>query len=75
MAYKQSGTPLIVYQYDALGRRNLEVPGIGRNLYYSSSWQLLEEDVTGSPQMQYVWSAVYIDALVERDRERSRTPG
>ena len=41
------------------------------DLYYSSSWQVLEEDyvpsVGASQQTQYVWSAAYVDALVERD--------
>ena len=60
---------LIAYAYDALGRRILENPNSPRTLYYSSSWQVLEEDVSGKAQDQNVWSAVYIDALVERDRD------
>jgi RHS repeat-associated protein len=35
-------------------------------------WQLLEEDVSGSMQDQYVWSPVYIDALIERDTPTQR---
>src|SRR5262249_5994020 len=46
-----------------------------RQLYYSSSRQLLEEDVSGSAQMQYVWSPVYIDALIERDRDADGMAG
>jgi hypothetical protein len=53
----------------ALGRRILENPNSPRTLYYSSSWQVLEEDVGGKAQDQNVWSPVYVDALVERDRD------
>jgi RHS repeat-associated protein len=35
-------------------------------------WQLLEEDVAGSMQDQYVWSRVDIDALIERDTPTQR---
>jgi RHS repeat-associated protein len=53
-----------------VNRRITENPGTIRDLYYSMLWQLLEEDVGGSMADQYVWSPVYIDALIERD-----TPG
>jgi RHS repeat-associated protein len=57
--------------YDALGRCITSAPATEQNdLYYSSAWQLLEEDfhwTGGSQQTQYVWSATYLDALVERD--------
>src|SRR5439155_9466865 len=36
-------------------------------LYYSSSWQVLEEDSGSNMQAQYVWGPVYVDALIERD--------
>jgi RHS repeat-associated protein len=67
--YKQGTQNLIAYAYDALGRRIFENPNSPRTLYYSSSWQVLEEDVNGAAQVQYVWSPVYVDALVERDRD------
>src|SRR5205085_1564718 len=70
--YKTGSTVLVSYSYDALNRRVTENPGTSKSLYYSSSWQLLEEQVGGSTQAQYVWSPVYIDALVERDRGSER---
>jgi RHS repeat-associated protein len=69
---KNGITVLQTYAYDGLNRRISENPGTLRDLYYDSSWQLLEEDVTGSMQDQYVWSPVYIDALIERDTPTQR---
>jgi YD repeat-containing protein len=57
----------IVYTYDALGRRLAESGGLGRDLYYSKDWQVLEERLGGLMQYQQVWSPVYVDALVLRD--------
>jgi RHS repeat-associated protein len=38
-------------------------------LYYSDQWQVLESRrSTGAAIEQYVWSAAYVDAVVERDR-------
>jgi RHS repeat-associated protein len=45
-------------------------PGTATDLYYSSTWQVLEErtgDVS-TATIQYVWSPLYVDALVLRDR-------
>jgi RHS repeat-associated protein len=70
--YKNGATPLESYAYDARNRRITENPGTLRDLYYDSAWQLLEEDVAGSMQDQYVWSPVYIDALIERDTSTQR---
>jgi YD repeat-containing protein len=53
--FKNGATPLESYAYDALNRRITENPGAVRDLYYSILWQLLEEDVSGSMQDQYVW--------------------
>jgi RHS repeat-associated protein len=64
---KNGDTAIQTYSYDALNRRITENPGTLRDLFYSSKWQLLEEDVSGSMQDQYVWSPVYVDALIERD--------
>jgi RHS repeat-associated protein len=63
----------VTYQYDALGRRVIETRAATTDLYYSSQWQVLEERTGGmSPtRLQYVWSPVYVDALVARD---SRDP-
>jgi RHS repeat-associated protein len=43
--------------------------GATTDLYYSAAWQVLEERIAGTPTAQYVWSPVYVDALVERDRD------
>jgi RHS repeat-associated protein len=68
-------------RYDALGRRVFEedyTQPAGRqrtDLYYSADWQVLEERVgtvgavATAVYAQYVWSPVYVDALVERDRD------
>jgi RHS repeat-associated protein len=63
-----------IYTYDALGRRVTENPGgtLSKSLYYSSAWQVLEEDWSGAVQVQYVWSPVYVDAMIERDRGSER---
>ena|GEM_PF-2414997 len=64
------GAALATYSYDALGRRIVENEGgVARDLYYSAAWQVLEERVSGATKVQYVWSPVYVDALVERDRD------
>jgi RHS repeat-associated protein len=51
-----------------------ENPGgtLSKSLYYSSAWQVLEEDWSGAVQVQYVWSPVYVDAMIERDRGSER---
>jgi RHS repeat-associated protein len=53
------------YAYDALGRR-INSGIVPYDFYYSSAWQVVEEDF-GSTRTQYVWSPVYVDAMVERD--------
>src|SRR5262249_10942526 len=70
IAYKNGGTVLESYKYDALGRRIVQNPGTATDLYYSSAWQVLEERTGGvnTATIQYVWSPVYIDSLVLRDR-------
>src|SRR5262249_55777976 len=54
--YKNGGSVLTAYSYDAFGRRITENPGTLRNMYFSSSWQALEEDVNSTMQDQYAWS-------------------
>src|SRR5262249_39380763 len=41
------------------------------DLYFSTAWQVLEERSAGAVT-QYIWSPVYVDALVERDRSTER---
>jgi len=45
------------------------VGGTTTELYYSDAWQVLEERVGGQTTVQYVWSPVYVDALVLRGRD------
>jgi len=64
-----TGPTSITYNHDALNRRVVENAGTATDLYYSSSWQVLEERVSGTAKKQYVWSPVYVDALVLRERD------
>src|SRR5690606_28622440 len=61
------------YAYDALNRRI----GAGTTqLYYSAGWQVLEErNSSGGTTIQYVWSPVYVDAMVLRDRDANASAG
>jgi RHS repeat-associated protein len=72
VSYKSGSTVLESDSYDALGRRNIVNPGTATTLFYSSAWQVLEERQGSSTTAQYVWSPVYIDALIERDRGSER---
>lgn len=64
------GNTLKSYTYDGLDRRIRETAsGTTTNLYYSDGWQLLEERVGGQVKAQYVWSPVYVHALMLRDRD------
>ncbi len=67
------GTTLKTYVYDALGRRVTETAGgATTDFYYSASWQVLEErDAarTNDTKVRYVWSPVYVDAMILRDRD------
>jgi RHS repeat-associated protein len=62
------------YSYDALGRRITSQVNSGTttDLFYSANWQVVEEQVNGAMTAQYVWSPVYVDALVERDTPSGR---
>src|SRR5207302_5137671 len=75
VAVKNGATTLVSYSLDALNRRITENPGTQRDLYYSAAWQVLEERVSGVTKAQYVWSPVYVDALVERDRDADGNSG
>jgi len=64
------GTTLATYAYDGRGFRIRETrSGTTTDLYYSAQWQVLEESVSGTAKISYVWSPVYVDALVARDRD------
>ena len=60
------------YQSDALGRRIKEG---STDLYYSDRWQVIEERVGGVAKAQNVWSDVYVDAMVLRDRDADGSTG
>jgi len=64
---KSFGISEITYSYDGLGRRITEGTA---HLYYSTAWQVLEErNSSNQATHQNVWSPVYVDALILRDRD------
>jgi RHS repeat-associated protein len=70
-----SNVVIASYNYDGQGWRVTETKsGTTRDFYYSDQWQVLEERVGGQAQVQYVWSPVYVDALVFRDRDVDGNP-
>ena len=75
-----SGQLIAAYSYNALSQRVTETypqgiqgfpVGTVKNLYYSTSGQVLEERFNGTSsadtEYQYVWSAAYANAMVLRD--------
>jgi RHS repeat-associated protein len=63
-------TVLVFYAHDGLNRRVTETrAGVVTDLYYSDKWQVLEEHIEGGVRAQFVWSPVYVDAMVLRDRD------
>ena len=73
---KSGATVLAAYAYDGLGRRiQATEGGTTTDLFYSAQWQVLEERVGGAATTQYVWSPVYVDALLERDRDADGNAG
>jgi RHS repeat-associated protein len=70
-----SGGSTVSYTYDAAGRRISRIQYSGStfakaNYYtYTSAWQVATETTTGSAndEMDFVWSPVYVDAMVCRD--------
>lgn len=63
-------TTLETFGYDGLNRRvTATVSGTTTDLYYSAGWQVIEERVGGNVKVRHVWSPVYVDALVLRDRD------
>jgi RHS repeat-associated protein len=73
---KQGSTTLVEYRYDGLKRRITEDDGTTeKHLYYSHQWKVLEERVGGNAVTQYVWSPVYVDAMILRDRDADADSG
>ena len=68
---KDSGNNVLEsFAYDGVNRRvSATASSTTTDLYYSAEWQVLEERVGGNTTMQYVWSPVYIDAMILRDRD------
>ena len=61
-------TTLETFEYDGLGRRiAITVSGTTTNLYYSNQDQVLEEHVGSDYTKRYVWSPVYVNALLVYD--------
>jgi RHS repeat-associated protein len=68
------------YAYDGLNHRITDSFGPGpitstRDLYYSLQWQVIEErvrtatgDIPTTADTRYVWSPVYVDAMIARDQ-------
>ncbi len=64
------GTVIASFAYDALNRRISETrSGTTTDLFYSIDWQVLEERVGSGVKAQYIWSPIYVDALILRDRD------
>ena len=68
VAYKNGGTTLETLSYDGLDRLIVQNPGTATDLYYSDQWQVLEERQGSTVTAHYVWSPLYVDGLVLRDR-------
>ena len=65
---KTGSTLLKAYSYDGTNRKVTEDDGTTvTQLVYSAAWQVLEEKVASSYTNRYIWSTVYVDALVMRD--------
>ena len=75
---RDGGTLIAGYGYDGLGRRIGKKTYSGgqlnqlRQFFYSNSWQVLEERellLAHNVERQYVWGVMYVDELIERDRD------
>jgi RHS repeat-associated protein len=75
IAVKNSGgTTLETYAYDGLNRVVTQtVSGVTTDRYYSDQGQVVEEGVAGKYLTRYVWSPVYVNAVVFRDTDTSGT--
>jgi RHS repeat-associated protein len=68
------GNELVRYEYDGHTRRVQEHRGTTNELYYSDQWQVIQEGVLDSDPITYVWSPVYVDAMVARDGDGRFVP-
>ena len=72
---KNGGTTTAIYAYDGQNRRVTKVTGsTTRHYYYSSQWQILEEQLnsTTTADRQFVWGLMALDNLILRDRGTER---
>ncbi len=70
VAVKSGATTLKGYGYDGLNRRVTETAsGTTTDLYYTAAWQVAEEKAGSNTTKRYVWSPVYVDAMILRDRD------
>ena len=68
------GTVQETMAYDGLGRRNSTMSGgITTSYYYSATSQVLEEDTGGVAGARFLWSPVYLNAIILRDRSNGGT--
>src|SRR5207237_5877853 len=74
MQVKSGQTVLVSYSYDGRNRRVVENPGTAVDLFFSKDWQVVEDRIGGTTKVQYVWSPVYVDAMIERDRDADGNP-
>ena len=67
----KAGTSTVAqYGYDGLTRRVTKAAsGTTRHFYYSRQWQVLEEQVGGVAERQFVWGVRHLDDLVLRERD------
>ncbi len=64
------GTVLEGFGYDGVSRRVTQAAGgVTTDLFYSAAWQVLEEKVGANTKVRTVWSPVYVNAMVLRDRD------
>src|SRR5262249_30647698 len=64
------GAATVTYAYDVLAHRisrSISSNPFPIDYIYSSDWQVIQEGLFGQAGTQYVWSPVYVDALVEQD--------
>ncbi len=63
-------TVIATNSYDALNRKiKVVTNATTTDRLFSSNWQLLEEKVGSNTKTRNVWSSVYVDAMVSRDRD------
>ena len=75
VAVKDGATVLETFSYDGRNFRVTNtVDDVTTDLYYSTQHQVLEEQISGEDVDRYVWSPVYVNAMVLRERATT-TPG